>query len=141
MPRSSSIEAIASLSARVKSTPLVWAPSRKVVSKRYRRSRVIAFTIGSSSLPMPRQRGWRLRRTRYGGAGAPSGEPIHNIKGDKDGCGQHTVLKHDVIEPVTRKRSVRLGHETSRLAASCLCKVVLASHSSPIDIELRCCAT
>src|SRR5262245_30773857 len=102
--------AIASLSASVKSTPFVWAPSRRVVSKRYTRSRAMVS----------------------------SRQSVDNIQGNQDGGGQHRIFEHDVVQPMMRKRRVGSGHETSRLAASCLCSVVLASHSSPIETEFRC---
>src|ERR1019366_9697129 len=110
MPSPSSMPAIASLSASVKSTPLVCAPSRSVVSNKYRRSLVMS----------------------------DSGQTVNDIESDQHGRGEHPIFEHDVIEPMAWERRVGFGHEASRLAASCLCNVVLASHSSPVITVLRC---
>src|SRR5665647_925746 len=112
MPISSSMPAIASLSASVKSTPLVCAPSRSVVSNRYRRSRDIFL---------------------------PLSQTHHNVERQQRRGGHDRVFQDDVILPVARERCFwRFGHEASGLATSGLCIVVLASHSSPTEIELRC---
>src|SRR5260221_4520901 len=55
MPSASSMPVMATLSCSVKSTPLVWAPSRKVVSNRWRRSRVIAWVAPSWRAPSRRK--------------------------------------------------------------------------------------
>src|SRR6478752_3765096 len=86
---------------------------------------------------LPRQRG-RSRRTRYGGAEIPSRDPVADIEGERDCPHDNGIFEHDVIKPMTWERCVRFGHDASRLAASCLWSVVLASHSSPTEIVLRC---
>src|SRR5271166_2561039 len=78
MPSSSSIFAIASLSLSVKSTPLVCAPSRSVVSYRYRRSRVI------------------MR----------SQELIRDVERDRRCDDDQRIFEHDVIQPMPRERRV-----------------------------------
>src|SRR6516164_68041 len=111
MPSSSSIPAIASLSASVKSTPLVCAPSRSVVSNRYRRC-----------LPMGSEYSEHVERKQ------------HRRR-------EHRELEHDVIEPMAWERSVGFGHDAPDLASSCFRSVVFASHSPPMDMEFRCWAT
>src|SRR3974390_1594551 len=130
--------AIASLSASVKSPPFVCAPSRNGGWKRERVSGARGFTTSNGPLQVPPRRGARLRRTRYGDAEVPSGDPIADIERERDCRRDNRIFEHDIVEPVTRERCFWLAHETSRLAASCFCMVVLASHSSPTDTELRC---
>src|SRR6185436_6856550 len=64
-------------------------------------------------------------------------QPIESIERGQHGDGQHTVLKHDVVEPMAWKRGVGFGHVASRLVASCFCSVVLASHSSLFEKATR----
>src|SRR4249919_3869136 len=132
--------AIASLSASVKSTPFVYAPSRSVVSKRKRRSFGIAvLTKGNNSRAMRSRSQLRRHPSGHGGVSWMSlRQPVDGIERDHHGSSKYAVFEHDVIEPMTRERRVGFGHEASRLAASCFCSVVLASHSSPIEIEFRC---
>src|SRR6476619_7733205 len=105
------------------------------------RSRAIAITTNNNSPPAPPRRRGRSHQTRYGGAGTPSGDQVADIECERDCSRDHPIFEHDVVEPLTRKRCVGLGHDASRLAASCLCSVVLASHSSPTETVLRCWAT
>src|SRR5215217_1115553 len=111
MPRSSSMPAIASLSCSVKSTPLVCAPSRNVVSNKYRRSRLTALS------------------------------PIAEIAQRKGGGDEEDYqLDGDVIQPMAREWRVRLFHDVGPFPASCFFMVVLAIHSLPARTVLRCCA-
>src|SRR3974390_2841694 len=111
MPSSSSILAIASLSARVKSTPLVCAPSRSVVSNRYRRC-----------LPM-------------------GSDHSENVERKQHRRREHRELEHDVIEPMAWERSVGFCHEAPDLAGSWFRSGVFARTSATLDMEIGCWAT
>src|SRR5271165_4881509 len=82
MPSSSSILAMASLSLIVKSTPFVCAPSRSVVSYRYRRSRLIMS----------------------------SQELIRDVERDRRCDNDQRVFEHDVVQPMSRERRVGPAH-------------------------------
>ncbi len=69
-----------------------------------------------------------------------SRHPVEDVERKQNGGDQQAVFEDDIIEPVTRKRGVGSFHWTLPLA-SCLCMVVLASHSSPTVTLLRCWAT
>src|SRR5215831_1652996 len=70
-----------------------------------------------------------------------SEQTIDRIEGEQDCRGDHCPFDGDVIEPIPRERRLGLLHRTASFAPSGFSIVVLASHSPPQRIELRCCGT
>src|SRR5713101_7843381 len=105
MPSSSNIFAITSLSLSVKSTPLVCAPSRNVVSNRYRRSRVI---MGSQGL-------------------------IRDVESDRQRERDQRIFEHDVIQPMSRERRVGpVNHEALLFIFQLVVPSLWSSISTPM---------